>query len=1514
MRKVIKILVSIISSLVLVMIILPVLLSLSLQVGVIQNYAARSSAEFLSKKLGAEITLDNIHLKLFNRVSMDGVCFNDFEGDTLIYAKNLSFAITSIDAKNIEINLNYLNLTDAKFYMYETDRGVSNFREILIKLRSDKPKEEKRFTLRSNTVDVKNIRYKFRKINPKQRDYGVNFEDLDVVRANVSVTDMEIIRDSVNLKIKHIDLEDKSGFKVKEFEAKNFIISPSCMIIDRFNFLLQDSRVNADYLTFSSKDWSDYKEFIDKVVMGGSFYESRVSTNDIAYFAPRLKDWNTVYRNFSGKAVGEVRDLKVDLKQADIAKLTQIQADVRMVGLPDVYATDFDVKILGLKTDIKDADTILRSMAPSVMSLTSDSLLLALGDIELMGEFKGRLEKFTTKVDAITGLGDVSVEARMVTDTLPKGRRRLMASFIADSLDLKQITGSKVFGKADLKGDVTLREYNKNLSVDLLSSISKLEFNSYTYSDIHINALKNNDKYQAMIVSGDKNMNFELDANIDFRSTLPNYGFELDLKRADLKTTNIYTKDKVSLLELALKGKGEGLNYQQVNGYVDFEDVTYTNSSDTVSTGKFSLRGENSDDSKFINLDSDFADVRFTSKMGLQQLDAYMSELISDYVPLLVDNSKIEPLDSSIVDDKNNYSLLKVDIKDVNEIVGIFTPGLEIAQGATFMYMANPSNRDFSITFQADYIKKDKFYVGYLNANTSNKLDSLSVYLNADEVYAMGIYMPKFSVVAGARNNKMSLFGGFANEQSNLKARISLDALLREDKNKDTELLVRINNSSFNNKNRLWDISSGDMIYSKSSMQIDDFEIVNNNQRLHIDGLASTSDKDTLQLTLTNFDISPFSSLTEKLGYGFNGRLTGNVDVVSAFKTPNLFADMDLKELKFNEVDAPDSKFVSQWDFARKRARFTFTSQGVDKPVVQGFYSPGDGRYMADIEIDRVDLSLLDPLLKGVLKSSRGNAEASLTLTGQGREAVLNGRIKVDTLQTKVAYTNVDYMTYGSEIEVKDNVFTLKATDVYDVKGNKAVMTMDLRSRYFKNFSFDIGIMPTNLMVLNTTRELNEDFYGTVYGSGGARITGDVLGVNLDIVASTSPGSSFVVPLNGQSSISAADFIVFVKPEDLVADSLKNDKQRHTLASLMSTEKKQSNMNINMTLTVNTNADLYLEMDASAGGSLRGKGNGILNINVNPTTGVFNMYGDYNLTEGIYMFSLQNIINKRFVIQDGSSIVWRGDPLDATIDISAVYKVKASLEPLISSSSSEEDESDDTYSKSVPVDCEIQLMDRLMNPTITFNVAVPSLDAEVQSVVSNALNTQEVMATQFFTLLAFNSFYSDTDSQSLNIGTGGTVTGFEFLSSQLSNWISSDKYNIGIRYRPKGDTTSDELDIGLSTSIIDDRLLLEVEGNFDFGNNTSVDETTTNSITGDFYLTWLLDKAGSIKMKAFTRTMDRFDENQDLQESGIGVYYTENFNKFGDILSNFRNRYKIKKRIKKNKKQQIKQEETNKEE
>ena len=336
----------------------------------------------------------------------------------------------------------------------------------------------------------------------------------------------------------------------------------------------------------------------------------------------------------------------------------------------------------------------------------------------------------------------------------------------------------------------------------------------------------------------------------------------------------------------------------------------------------------------------------------------------------------------------------------------------------------------------------------------------------------------------------------------------------------------------------------------------------------------------------------------------------------------------------------------------------------------------------------------------------------------------------------------------------------------------------------------------------------------------------------------------------------------------------------------------EGSMDISLALDVRPNTEVQLVIDPTVGDIIKSKGEGLLNLRINPQANIFEMYGDYTIQKGSYLFTLQNVINKWFDIEPGSTIQWTGEPLDAILNINAVYKLKASLQPLLEGSLTENNRS----SRAVPVECFIHLTDRLTQPTVNFDIVVPNADSEVQNLIASSLSTPESKSQQFLYLILANSFISESqNSMSGSIGASATAaTGFELLSNQFSNWLSSEDYKIVLRYRPRTEQMSDEVDFGFSKGLINNRLLIEVEGNY-IVDKTQVVNANSN-FTGEAYLTWLIDRAGVLRLKGFTHTIDRFDENQGLQETGIGIYFKEDFNNAKDLRIRLKNRFKREKK------------------
>jgi hypothetical protein len=138
----------------------------------------------------------------------------------------------------------------------------------------------------------------------------------------------------------------------------------------------------------------------------------------------------------------------------------------------------------------------------------------------------------------------------------------------------------------------------------------------------------------------------------------------------------------------------------------------------------------------------------------------------------------------------------------------------------------------------------------------------------------------------------------------------------------------------------------------------------------------------------------------------------------------------------------------------------------------------------------------------------------------------------------------------------------------------------------------------------------------------------------------------------------------------------------------------------------------------------------------------------------------------------------------------------------------------------------------------------------------------------------------------------GQVTTSELLSNQLSHWLSqiSNEWDLGVNYRPGDEVSQDQVEVALSTQLLNDRVII----NGNVGNNQQNLETQTNDIVGDFDVEVKLNKSGKLRFKVFNRANDKLIYKESLYTQGVGLFYREEFNTFSELFKKIFNPKKTK--------------------
>lgn len=1499
MRRIVNILAKMVSAIVLALIFLPLLVALLFEIPAVQNFVAREATEIISRKLGTRISIDRVDIGLFYRVSLDGFYVEDFQRDTLLYAGRLDARIKSLGLFGGGLVFSRAELSDARFCLRETPDGEMNIKQVVDKLsKKDKARAEGKFRLEIERLETDGLDFCMERLEHRNPSYGVDFADMHLIDIRAELKNFTIDGPVIHTDIGRLAMRERSGFVVEDL-AGCLCIANGCIDIREGHIRTAKSNIELPSLSLIGLDWALYKNFVEEVDITAQVVNTTLSSDDIAYFSPKMKDWHLTLTDVNADVSGPVADMSGSLRSVRTGADTKLSVDFAAQGLPDVGKGHFKADISELTTSAADVDRLAAALTGK--NLPDEVLRIAknAGKIGLTGKFDGTLTAFAADAALATEIGGAT--CLLQVSSLRDGCRGVLGDVKTSSLQLGELLENDLLGPLSLNVHVNGELSSEHSDAEVSGEILRLGINGYDYDSLRMKGHLVNREFNGLIEARDRNLRFDFRGLLDLNDEQrPRYDFALDLEEANLAALGVNRRDSVSVLAARIAARAVGRTLDDLNGIIFVRDVSYRYNDRELAADSVVIVGRNSLSDKFIRLRSDFVDADYEGKTSYKEVFAYLQQRFRDYVPTLDGGPGWQAQHPDTVELADGYSQLTVNVRKINPLVNAVSPGLQIADGSQLLLRINPANDKLSFEAASDYIERGRMLVTRLNLDAHNRGDSLVFAASTEDLYLNSFHMSRVGMSGGAKDNKLELITDFADTIGDVSGRIGFRSEFARGRGPaGRQIDLRLTPSYISRGEKTWNIYTDGITADTSRIRIDRFRMVNAGQQLLLDGVVSRRLQDSVQLTLHNFELAPFSQFTSSMGYRVDGRTNGSATMKAVLGAGEVQADIVVDSISINDLAVPSIWLRSRWDFIQNRAGILVQQRENLDTLVRGFYAPSQKRYYAWATLDAVELSALDPLLKGVVERTGGNADVDIALRGSGKEANLSGQIAVRDFTTTVDFTQVTYTMPRAVIEVKNNHLIAEGVPLYDPEKNEGLFSIDLNLEHLSNIFYSVKVLPKELMVLNTTSKDNDLFYGRIFASGSATIAGSKGGVKMDIVATTEGDSEFYMPLSGQSNAKTADFVTFVTPEQIDTTDYLVRKKLLFQQQGRKKEAAGSTMDITMALNVQDNTAFQLVIDPTVGSALKGRGNGMLNLHINPGNGIFNMYGDYTLIEGSFLFSLQNIITKKFIIESGSMIQWTGEPVDARLDINAVYKLKTSLQPLLNTvtASSDDDQSGSRISdRSVPVDCKIHIGGRLSNPQLDFSVVVPVTDIETQAAVASVLNTQEAQAQQFISLVALGTF---SNSGSANIGaSSGVATGLEMLTNQLTNWFSTDDYRIILNYRAGSEMTGDEVDFGFSTNLINNRLLVEVEGNYIIDNKQAVSNNVSNFM-GEAHVTWLIDKSGNLRLKAFTQTIDRFDENQGLQETGIGISYKEDFNNFKDLKQRIRDRFTNKKRQKK---------------
>ncbi len=1394
-KNVVKTLVATLSGLLLAALILPLAVSLLVSVPAVQNAIVRRLTSHLSETLGTRISIDRVAIKLINHAEVEGFYVEDYGGDTLLYVPRLEAPIERLGLGGKEpLSFGKVKVTGARLWLrkgsVDEEMNISRLVDSIRARRTPSP--DPRFRMRIAAIEADSLTFGLFRGGVERRDEGVDFSRFVMKDIHARIEDFMISGDTIRMNIPSLGGVERTGLRVDELSAAPLVVSRGAVVLSDVGIRSQGSvlRLPSIRLTNGQRRWADFGEFTDKVPMSITMNSSRVTTDLVGAFVPEVADWGITLDDVALHTRGVLAAFSGGISKARTLGTT-FSLDFTSRGLPHWDEAHLDADLTGFESVGVDIAVLLRSVTGREPSAELSAMLSRLGPVSLTGEFTGGLRDFAATGALSTGAGGADLAAKVLsgeTGTRLDGTlstARFDLGRVLNVAEMGSIAG--VFNGGGTLGrtaaaDSTATGTKRTLRGAVHGEIGRLEFRDYAYTDLRVDATVEGRRFGLGFSARDQALAADLVASVDNSSSTPRYTLDLDLLNMDLARASLARKDSVSMLSGRLTADMSGHGLDDANGTVEVSDVTYTSGGGSVSTALATFKAQNTATGKHLVLDSEFADGEFHSRTGYRDMIAYLKGFLQRYIALpgigrtesAVAVATVPP-DGGDPGAASNYSIATLNVKDTERLLEALAPTASIAEGSSARFMFNPYTGSFSLSASSDFIEYRGMLAANLPATADNAADSLAVYISGTDIYTGRGHIPRFELHGGAKRGQ--------------QVDVALDG-------------------------RVWRIAADSLGFAGERIGVTGLNIFsadNPGQRLTATGVLSSLPSDTLRVRFNRFDLSPLGRLVLSDRFDVEGLATGWFDVASVRGNPKIDADIAISGLAAEGLRAPPLRFVSRPE-EDGGVRFRLTGEDSGADLLYGTFSQ-EGVIDADVRLDSLDAALLDPFLGGVIENTRGKASARLTLGGELRTLRMNGSIEVPHFETTVAYTRVPYSVEGAHLTMENSVLKLPPTPVNNRLGGSGDFAMTVDFSNFRDIRAEIDARTNSMLAFDTGPGDSEAFYGRVFATGTAGIRSSRMGTRINISARSDAGTQFHLPLNAKSNVSWADFVVFsdrrALPDSADVLARKRLAYERRLAAASGVRRRKP-LELNLTAGITPAAEIHMLIDPNLGQGITGRGEGVIDMRINPASDLFTMTGDYNISSGRFEFSMMNVFNKTFEITPGSTLRWSGVPEDALLSIDGSYRVRTSLQPLAGGS-------DLVSARSVPVDCIIRLRDRLSEPEITFDIALPLADSEARQLVSNAMNTQELKSMQFLSLLTTGSFATDNSitGQAANAGVMATgAVGFDILTNQLNNFLSSEDYDIYFRYRPQDNFSNNEFDMGFSTRLWDDRLQLEIEGNY----------------------------------------------------------------------------------------------------
>ena len=1194
----------------------------ALQFPEIQTKVARGLTNYLSKRIGLDVSIGHVNIYWLRNLELNDVLIKDVEQDTMIYAGSLKLIFNlSILKKGKDITLSEAELDRAYVRLVKYDpEGYLNINHLIDSLKS--------LTSGNNSDSVKGV-FQIEKINLTNSTFLLsnpfkdslagkfNYNQFRLNDLNASGENLTSIGKDFSIQINSLNCSDSAtSFPVNSLKGF-YQITENSMVFRSFSLEAGNTSLDGS-MVFQFDSIQLMSDFNENVAIIADIKESDIFSQDLGLFVPSFqKIWQRF--DISGFFSGSINQFEVKNFNIGFGEGSHLKGTINAYGLPDIENTFMDLRV---------QNSLIRpnDLKPFI-SESSLRTLVKFGNSSFKGRFTGFISDFVADANFYTQIGYIDSDINLKVDP-SNNQPTYSGRLLVQAFDLGKLVGQEnLFQMIDLRGSVKGTGFDiETLDLFMDGSIENFGIKGYNYRNISMDGRLSSEVFNGFIGINDPNLIFEINGNINLHKGEEKINISASLDTAILHELNI--TDVEAAISTRIIADFEGLTIDDFVGSIRSEKTSVSYDQRRTDIENFKLISERNDSSKYLELSSNNIDFHMSGTYNLTDLFKDLPTLVKEYI-VLIKNDK-PTIDSLLANNKRSISKpynfeLNAYLVDINPALTLLFPDLYVAKNS-FISGEFQGGDSSTLNFKAsidtlqylNYLltENELEFHGYRNRDSIETYATLNISSANQQFGTTETSGLKFESIW----NYDSLYSSFYVRQIDKGNDITVNSLIELNPGFTR---LRFLPSEIIVLNNQWRFSKDNEIHlAKRDIEFLNFKLGNEDQEIKIDGKVSQNSGDKLIVNVRNFRIENINSLITR---EFFGTVNGYATIDRVYTNPIIDSQFNIDHLVFQEFLVGDIEASSNYrvDDEVMDIEFHVLAEQKEKVIdVNGYYYPEKKENQLDLSatFNNANINLIEPFYDNLISDLDGRAQGNFKISGSIKYPVLKGEGTISKGNIRLNYLNTAY-TFEGGIFFTENQIGAKNLVLTDRFNNTGMLNGSIKHEYFKNIRFDLTSQFQNLLVLNTSPLDNDLFYGTAFGTGILHVTGQDNNILMDINAVTNPGTKFYIPLSGSSEINQENYIQFIDYSDPKEVDDLNEENVFKLKGIR----------LDFDLEVTPDAYCEIIFDVKAGDIIRGRGNGKLNLSID-TKGEFNMFGDFEFESGGYNFTLYKIINKKFSI------------------------------------------------------------------------------------------------------------------------------------------------------------------------------------------------------------------------------------------------------------------------------------------